>query len=112
MPIVDAHGRPVASQTDRLMPILIKDMKNLADAINFLRHASMMGELKINFLLTKLNDKGLLGADIDTEWRIYAETEMAAMKQAAEDAGKSVLDNSLEVEESEQPTSEQVEVKI
>jgi hypothetical protein len=91
MALVDATGRPVTPDISKFIPMIIQDMRNMAQAIGQTQHAILMQEIKVNFLVSLLQEANALPEDLDERWREYAQAQLDKARAEAE-GPQSVLD--------------------
>jgi hypothetical protein len=91
MALVDSTGRQVTPDVSKFIPMIIQDMRNMAQAIGSTQHAILMQEIKVNFLVGLLQEADAIPTDLDERWRTYAQTQLDKARAEAE-GPQSVLD--------------------
>jgi hypothetical protein len=107
MSLVDSSGRQITASADKLLPVIIQDMRNMAMGIGQIQQALLMQEIKVNFLVGLLQEQSIVPEDIDERWTAYAQAELTRIRGEVDvpetllDPDEVPLPNFLESRESE-----------
>ncbi len=81
--LVDSQGNPI-NQLDRLIPVIVNDVRHIAEVIGQMQRTMLMMEIKVNFLVKTLQDTGAIPEDVNDAWQAYSLLEMDRLRAEAE----------------------------